>query len=332
MNVLVTGGAGYIGSHTVKELLEAGYGVVTLDNLSKGHRSAVWGGEFIQGDLSDIVLLDRVFADKKIEAVIHFAADSLIGESMELPGKYFRNNISNGLNLLDTMVKHGVDKLVFSSTAAVYGEPEETPIREEALVKPINNYGLSKMMLEEILRAYDRAHGLRSVSLRYFNAAGAEPSGLIGEDHNPETHLIPLVLKTALGVREEIKVFGTDYPTPDGTCIRDYIHVADLAQAHVLGLEFLKGDGLSGVYNLGNGKGYSVREVIETARQITGREIGVVESERRVGDPAVLVASSEKIVRDLGWKPQFYKLEDIIETAWRWHKQHPEGFKEEARI
>jgi len=319
MNVLVTGGAGYIGSHTVKELVDKKYQVIVLDNLQKGHREAVLGGEFVQGDLADLNLLNRLFDEKKIDAVIHFAADSLVGESMENPGKYFRNNVSNGLNLLDTMVKFGVDKLVFSSTAAVYGEPEMVPITEKYPLKPTNNYGLSKLIFEEILRTYDQAHGLRSVSLRYFNAAGADPTGIIGEDHTPETHLIPLVLQAAKGEREAVTVFGTDYPTPDGTCIRDYIHVTDLAQAHILALEDLQQGSGTAAYNLGNGTGYSVREVIETVERVTGKPIQVIEGEKRPGDPAVMVASSDKIKCRLGWEPKYADLDTIIATAWKWH-------------
>ena len=326
MAILITGGAGYIGSHTVKELLGQGYEVITLDNLRKGHRAAVLGGTFILGDLADKQLLNEIFSNNPIEAVVHFAADSLVGESMTAPARYFENNIVNGLNLLNAMLDHGVKALVFSSTAAVYGEPEEWPITEDFAKVPTNNYGLTKLQFEEILQAYDRAYGLRYMSLRYFNAAGADPSAEIGEDHNPETHLIPLVLQAALGQREQITVFGTDYATPDGTCIRDYIHVTDLAQAHILALRTLLEGKPSNVYNLGNGSGYSVREVIEVARRVTGREIKVVEGERRPGDPAVLVASSERIKAELGWKPRYPELETIIESAWRWHCSHPQGF------
>lgn len=327
MNVLVTGGAGYIGSHTVKELLAAGHQVVTLDNLSKGHRAAVSGGEFVCGDLQDPELLQTVLRDYEITAVVHFAADSLVGESMEKPARYFNNNIVNGLNLLNAMVRQGVRQIVFSSTAAVYGEPAEMPITEDFPKAPTNNYGLTKLMFEQILATYEKAYGLKSIALRYFNAAGADRSGEIGEHHNPETHLIPLVLQAALGIRDKITVFGTDYPTPDGTCVRDYIHVTDLAQAHILALEALAGGERGGAYNLGNGKGFSVREVLDVAREVSGCSIPAAEGERRPGDPAVLVAGSERAVRELGWRPQYHDLRTIVETAWNWHRRHPEGFK-----
>lgn len=326
MNILVTGGAGYIGSHTVKELLAEGHNVVTFDNLFKGHRAAVTGGEFIHGDLQDNDLLQATLRDYDIEAVVHFAADSLVGESMEQPAKYYQNNIVNGLNLLNAIVRQGVRHMVFSSTAAVYGEPVEMPITEDFPKAPTNNYGLSKLMFEQILTTYEKAYGLKSVSLRYFNAAGADPSGEIGEDHSPETHLIPLVLQAALGLRDQITVFGTDYPTPDGTCVRDYIHVTDLARAHILALEALAGGERDGVYNLGNGKGFSVREVIDVAREVSGCDIPVAEGERRPGDPAVLVAGSERAVRELGWRPKYNDLRTIVETAWKWHREHPEGY------
>jgi len=328
MNILVTGGAGYIGSHTVKELPAAGHQVVTLDNLSKGHRAAVLGGEFIHGDLQDSDLLVSTLRDYDITAVMHFAADSLVGESMEHPARYFHNNIVNGLNLLNAMVRQGVRHIVFSSTAAVYGEPAEMPITEDFPKAPKNNYGLTKLMFEQVLATYEKAYGLKKVSLRYFNAAGADPAGEIGEDHSPETHLIPLVLQAALGIREKITVFGIDYPTPDGTCVRDYIHVSDLAQAHILALEALVSGERGGAYNLGNGTGFSVREVIDVAREVCGCNIPVIEGERRSGDPAVLVAGSERAVRELGWRPQYNDLRTIVETAWNWHRRHPGGFKE----
>jgi UDP-glucose 4-epimerase len=321
MRVLVTGGAGYIGSHIVKELLSKDYQVTILDNLQSGHLEAITGGDFIQGDLADSELLDNLFEKHKIDAVIHLAANSLVGESMVQPGKYFRNNICHGLNLLDTMVKYGVNKLVFSSTAAVYGEPDNTPITESFSVRPTNNYGKSKLMFEEILNSYNQAHGLKAIALRYFNAAGADPGGLIGEAHNPETHLIPLALQVAKGVREKLFIYGTDYPTSDGTCIRDYIHVNDLASAHLLSLEALFNGADSGVYNLGNGSGYSVKQVIETIKKISGLPIRVEEMDRRPGDPAVLVASSEKIQGELGWQPRYSDLDFIIETAWKWHQE-----------
>ncbi len=338
MTILVTGGAGYIGSHTVKELLAQGYDVLVLDNLQKGHLPAVERCQnivdelgtctFVQGDLADQTLLTELFSKHTIQAVIHFAADSLVGESMTAPAKYFKINFVMGLNLRNVMVAHQVKSLVFSSTAAVYGEPTAWPITEAFPKVPTNTYGLTKLQFEQILQSYEQAYGFKFMSLRYFNAAGADASGQIGEDHTQETHLIPLVLQTALGQREQITVFGTDYPTPDGTCIRDYIHVTDLAQAHILALRALLAGAASNTYNLGNGNGYSVREVIETARQVTGREIKMVAGERRFGDPAVLVASSERLKAELGWEPQYPKLEDIIRSAWQWHSGHPQGYDE----
>lgn len=319
-NILVTGGAGYIGSHIGKKLAEAGYNVIVLDNLSKGHREAVLKGKLIVGDLADMDLLDRIMKEEEIEGVIHLAADSLVGESMEKPGKYYRNNVANGLNLLEAMVNNGVKYIVFSSTAAVYGEPEEIPITEEHPTNPENTYGESKLFFEKMLKRYDEIHGLKYVSLRYFNAAGADLSGQIGEAHDPETHLIPIVLQKVLGIRDKLYIFGDDYPTKDGTCIRDYIHVEDLADAHILAVEALVKGMESRVYNLGNGEGYSVKEVIEVAEEVVGKEIDAEIAERRPGDPAVLVASSDKIKRELGWKPLYPDLRTIIESAWRWHK------------
>ncbi len=319
-NILVTGGAGYIGSHIGKKLAEAGYNVIVLDNLSKGHREAVLKGKLIVGDLADMDLLDRIMKEEEIEGVIHLAADSLVGESMEKPGKYYRNNVANGLNLLEAMVNNGVKYIVFSSTAAVYGEPEEIPITEEHPANPENTYGESKLFFEKMLKRYDEIYNLRYVSLRYFNAAGADLSGQIGEAHDPETHLIPIVLQKVLGIREKFYIFGDDYPTKDGTCIRDYIHVEDLADAHILAVEALVKGMESRVYNLGNGEGYSVKEVIEVAEEVVGKEIDAEIAERRPGDPAVLVASSDKIKRELGWKPLYPDLRTIIESAWRWHK------------
>ncbi|NLA58687.1 MAG: UDP-glucose 4-epimerase GalE [Firmicutes bacterium] len=327
MNILVTGGAGYVGSHVVEELLKTKkHNIVVLDNLQKGHREAVLGGKFIEGDLKDIDLLDRVFTEHSIEAVVHLAADSLVGESVQHPDKYFRNNVTYGLHLLDAMVRHGARYMVFSSTAAVYGEPIETPIKEDHPQQPTNPYGESKLFFEKIMARYDQAYGLRYMSLRYFNAAGASPSGAIGEDHRPETHLIPIVVQAALGQRESVTIFGTDYDTPDGTCIRDYIHVTDLAVAHVLALDALAQGADSNVYNFGNGAGFSVREVIDMVEKVVGRPIRRVEGERRPGDPAVLVASSQRIMEELGWQPRYHDLETIVQTAWDWHSKHPEGF------
>lgn len=326
MKVLVAGGAGYIGSQVALDLARAGHEPVVLDNLVKGHREAVLRGTFVQGDINQFDLVTELMTKEKIGAVIHLAAHSLVGESVHNPAKYFRNNIANGQVLLDAMVASGVKYIVFSSTAAVYGEPERVPIPEDHPKNPTNPYGFSKLTFEGMLRFYEGAYGLRYISLRYFNAAGADPEAEIGEDHDPETHLIPIVLKTALGVREHIQLYGTDYPTPDGTCIRDYIHVADLSQAHLLALEALAGGKESTIYNLGNGQGYSNKEVIETARRVTGKEIKVIDAPRRPGDPAVLVASSAKIQAELGWKPKYPELDRIIATAWRWHQRHPNGY------
>ena len=320
MNILVTGGAGYIGSHVLKALLKEGHQVVTFDNLQKGHKKAVTGGKFVKGDLADKELLNQVMEKNQIEGVIHLAADSLVGESMENPGKYYRNNFANGINLLEAMVKNGVKNIVFSSTAAVYGEPDQIPIKEDNQTEPTSTYGESKLFFEKALKRYDDIYDLKYVSLRYFNAAGADPEGEIGEAHDPETHLIPIVLQTALGIRDKIYIFGDDYPTRDGSCIRDYIHVNDLAAAHVLAVEALADGKESSIYNLGNGEGYSVKEVINTVKEVTGRDFEVKVSERRAGDPAVLIASSDKIQQELNWQPQYPELEKIISTAWKWHK------------
>ncbi|HIK18167.1 MAG TPA: UDP-glucose 4-epimerase GalE [Leptolyngbyaceae cyanobacterium M33_DOE_097] len=322
--ILVTGGAGYIGSHGVLALQRAGYRVVVLDNLVYGHRDIVDNVlkvDFIEGDTNDRALLDKIFADYNIGAVIHFAAYAYVGESVSEPDKYYRNNVVGTLTLLEAMVAAGIDKFVFSSTCATYGIPKTVPIPEDHPQSPINPYGMTKLMVERILADFGVAYGLRSVCFRYFNAAGADPLGRLGEDHNPETHLIPLVLQTALGIRQAISIFGTDYPTPDGTCIRDYIHVCDLADAHVLGLQYLIDGGASTVFNLGNGSGFSVKQVIDTARAITGCEIPAVECDRRPGDPPALVGSSERAIQTLGWKPVYPDIESIITHAWNWHQK-----------
>ena len=317
--ILVTGGAGYIGSHTLLSLVDAGHEPVTFDNLGYGHREAVLEGHFVQADLADNAALSRLFETFPIEAVVHFAAFCYVGESVETPEKYFNNNLVNGLNLLNAMLKFGVDKMIFSSSCAVYGDPSEIPIPETHGKNPINPYGLTKHFFEEILSTYEAAHGIKHVSLRYFNAAGADPQGRIGEAHDPETHLIPLVLQTALGRRSEIQIFGTDYPTSDGTCIRDYIHVCDLAEAHVAALSYLLSGGQSISLNLGTGKGHSVREVFEHCQQVCQLSIPYRDVERRPGDPPELVASGERAREILTWRPQ-YTLAGIISTAWNWHR------------
>lgn len=319
--ILVVGGAGYIGAHMVNALLQADYDAVTLDNLSTGHRDLLPGGELIVGDLGDAGLLDHIFARHRIDAVMHFAAYSLVGESVVNPLKYYRNNVARTVRLLDAMVRHSIPYFIFSSTAAVYGEPREIPIREDHPCSPTNPYGATKIAVERMLRDCDDAHGIKSVALRYFNAAGADPSGKLGERHEPETHLIPSILKVAAGEHPQVKIFGDHYPTPDGTCLRDYIHVNDLAQAHLLVLEALFGGKQSSVYNLGNSRGYSVLEVIHAARKITGHGIPTVVAEPRPGDPAALVAGSDKIRSELGWQPAYEDLETIVETAWAWHRK-----------
>ncbi|UCG19875.1 MAG: UDP-glucose 4-epimerase GalE [Deltaproteobacteria bacterium] len=317
--ILVTGGAGYIGSHTLLSLADAGYESVTLDNLCYGHREAVLEGHFVQADLADNFALDRLFETFPIEAVIHFAAFCYVGESMEAPEKYFSNNLVNGLNLLNAMLKAGVEKIIFSSSCAVYGDPSVIPIPETHAKSPINPYGLTKHFYEEILSSYETAHGIKHVSLRYFNAAGADPKGRIGESHDPETHLIPLVLQAALGRRSEIEIFGTNYPTSDGTCIRDYIHVCDLAEAHVSALTYLLSGGQSISLNLGTGKGYSVREVFERCQKICQLSIPYRDVGPRPGDPPELVASGDKAREILDWNPR-YSVDEIISTAWNWHQ------------
>ena len=322
MKILVTGGAGYIGSHMVKRLVREGHSAVILDNLSTGHADAVRYGDFVQGDTGDAALLDRLFQGHDFAAVMHFAAFSLVGESVADPAKYFQNNVCNAKNLLDAMIRHGVPRFIFSSTAAIFGEPAYSPIDEAHPSRPINPYGRSKLMVEGMLDDYSRAYGLHSVSLRYFNAAGADPEGELGERHEPESHLIPLVLRAASGRRDRISVYGTDYDTQDGTCVRDYIHVWDLCEAHLLALEWLLAGGGTRVFNLGNGQGYSVREVIEVAKRVTGVDIRVEEAARRTGDPAVLVADAALAERELGWRRSYPGLEQIVQHAWAWETSH----------
>ena len=324
MKVFVTGGAGYIGSHVVRLHLEAGHRVRVYDNLAEGHAAAVPEETLVRGDLMDAQRLVEAL-DEGFDCVMHFAAHCYVGESMINPEKYYATNVVAGLRLLTAMRRAGVRRIVFSSSAATYGEPEQIPITEEHPQNPINAYGQTKLDFEHALGFYAGAYGLGYASLRYFNAAGAAPDGAIGEDHDPETHLVPIVLQVALGQRQSVQIFGTDYPTRDGTCVRDYIHVCDLAQAHILAMERIE-PGKGGGYNLGNGNGYTVREVIEVARKTTGRRIPAEVGPRRPGDPPELVASSVKIMRELGWKPQYPDLEMIIETAWRWHSTHPNGY------
>lgn len=321
MKILVVGGAGYIGSHMVKMLLSAGHEVVTFDNLSSGHRDAVLGGEFVLGDLADQAALDAVFTQHCPQAVMHFASFIQVGESVRRPDMYYRNNFCNTLNLLDAMVAHDVKHFIFSSTAAVFGEPDYVPIDEVHPNRPVNPYGRSKWMVEQILADYDLAFGLKSVCLRYFNAAGADPDGQLGERHEPETHLVPLILQAASGRRFEIQVFGRDYDTPDGTCIRDYIHIVDLCSAHLLALQHLAGGNESEQFNLGNGEGFSVQQVIDTVEKVTGRKVKVSDAPRRAGDPARLIADATKARAQLGWKPAFSDLEVIVKHAWAWESK-----------
>ncbi len=321
MKILVVGGAGYIGSVCAELLLDEGHTVSIFDNLSEGHRAAIDPrAQFVEGDLGDRQSVEKTLSIQKPDAVMHFAANALVGESMQNPSKYFRNNVGNGLNLLDAMVRTGVQKIIFSSTCAIFGPPEKLPIDETTPKHPINPYGESKLIFEKILRWYHQIHGVTFVSLRYFNAAGA--SAKFGEDHRVETHLIPNVLKVALGEKPSVEIFGSDYDTPDGTCIRDYIHIVDLARAHMLALGASKSD----FYNLGTGGGASVRQVIDSCRKVTGRKIPVIEKPRRPGDPPRLIASSEKIKRELGWAPEFESLDAILESAWKWHQRFPRGY------
>lgn len=333
MSVLVLGGAGYIGSHAVHQLIGQGAAVVVIDNLETGHRQAVHPqAAFYEGDIRDSDFLDGVFGKESIDEVLHFAANSLVGESMANPLKYFDNNVYGTQVLLAAMVKHGVKKIVFSSTAATYGEPEAVPITETMPANPTNAYGETKLAMEKLMKWTGVAHGLNYVSLRYFNVAGAKRTAEIGEDHRPESHLVPIILQTALGEREEITVFGDDYGTPDGTCIRDYVHVEDLVNAHLLALDYLRTGGESDVFNLGSGQGFSVNEMVSAARSFTGKEIPVKIGPRRAGDPGTLVASAEKAKRVLGWNPVNTTVERIIEDAWRWHSSHPAGYAKDGAL
>jgi UDP-glucose 4-epimerase len=324
--ILVAGGAGYIGSHFVWLAIQQKREIVVYDSLVKGHPEAIQGVKMVEGDIADTEHFGRILKEENIEYVVHFAADIEVGESFENPKKYYVNNVVKTNAMLNTMLDCGVKKIIFSSTAAIFGEPEEIPISEDARQVPTNPYGDTKLAIERMMRWYDGPHGLKSICLRYFNAAGAAENGEIGEAHDPETHLIPLVLQVANKKRENIHIFGTDYPTRDGTCIRDYVHILDLAEAHLLAMDYLDSENQSDYFNLGNGEGFTVREVIETARKVTGHAIPAVETGRRGGDPAVLVASSEKIKKVLGWKPKYASLEKIIQTAWTWHAAHPEGY------
>lgn len=319
-NVLIIGGAGYIGSHVCKYLAQKGHHPVVLDNLVYGHGNAVKWGPLIKGNAGDTEILNKLFSDYKFAGVMHFAAFAYVGESVKNPARYYRNNVCETINLLDALIANKISNFIFSSSCAVYGEPVEIPITEQHPLNPVNPYGRTKLMVEQILDDYEKAYGLKSICLRYFNAAGADPDGELGEDHEPETHLIPLLLEAAAGKRDAIHIFGDDYPTKDGTCIRDYIHINDLAQAHVTALERLINGLPGGKYNLGNGKGYSVKEVIETVNQITGRKIPSKIKDRRPGDPPILIASAKKALNELGWKPEYPDLDTIIKTAWAWHR------------
>jgi UDP-glucose 4-epimerase len=327
MRILVTGGAGYIGSHAVRLFLARGHDVWVYDNLIFGHRAAVPAERLVVGDLSEIQRLDQLLVQHRIEAVVHYAAFAFVGESVVDPAKYYQNNLVNTLNFMECLRRQGIGRFVFSSTCATYGTPERVPITEEEPQRPINSYGRTKLGVEQALGDYARAYGWGYAALRYFNAAGASPDGAIGEDHTPETHLIPLILQTVLGQRPHIEIFGTDYPTPDGTCIRDYVHVDDLNEAHLLALERLEA-GAQLRYNLGTGRGYSVREVIRVVEEVTGKTVPVKEGARRAGDPAELVACSDKAQRELGWRPKYSELRPIIETAWNWHQKHPRGYRD----
>ncbi|OZU88282.1 UDP-glucose 4-epimerase GalE [Virgibacillus indicus] len=327
MSVLVLGGAGYIGSHAVYQLIDQGENVIVVDNLETGHKEAIHPeAVFYQGDIREIDFLRSVFEKESIDAVIHFAAYSLVGESMEKPLKYFDNNVYGTQVLLQAMVEHDVKNIVFSSTAATYGEPESVPITEKMPANPTSTYGETKLTMEKLMKWTEQAHGIRYISLRYFNVAGARESAEIGEDHHPETHLVPIILQAALGQRSHITIFGEDYDTPDGTCIRDYVHVEDLIQAHLLALDYLKNGGESDIFNLGSNQGFSVKEMIDAAREVTCKEIPVKSGERRAGDPSTLIASAEKAKRVLGWNPARTSIEQIIKDAWNWHASHPHGY------
>ncbi|EUJ25604.1 UDP-glucose 4-epimerase [Listeria floridensis FSL S10-1187] len=329
MSILVLGGAGYIGSHAVNQLIEQNYEVIIVDNLLTGHREAVHEkATFYEGDIRDKAFLKNVFAKENIEGVIHFAASSLVGESMEIPLAYLNNNVYGTQILLEVMEEFGVKHIVFSSSAATYGEPDRVPITEDMATKPESTYGDTKLMMEKMMHWCDLAYGIRYVSLRYFNVAGAKEDGSIGEDHNPETHLVPIILQVALGKRAELKIFGDDYNTEDGTCIRDYVHVVDLVAAHILALEYLKNGGESNIFNLGSNSGFSVKEMLEVARRVTGKEIPAVIAERRAGDPSTLIASSKKAKEVLGWNPKYTDVGDIIGSAWKWHSSHPNGYSD----
>ncbi|EPH95163.1 MULTISPECIES: UDP-glucose 4-epimerase GalE [unclassified Enterococcus] len=332
MTILVLGGAGYIGSHAVDQLISRGYEVAVVDNLLTGHREAIHSkARFYEGDVRDKAFLRSVFQQEAIEGVLHFAASSLVGESVEKPLKYFNNNVYGMQILLEVMKEFDVKNIVFSSTAATYGEPEESPIRETTPTNPKNPYGESKLMMEKMMKWCDNAYGMRYVALRYFNVAGAKSDASIGEDHDPETHLVPIILQVALGQREALAIFGDDYDTPDGTCVRDYVHVEDLIAAHILALEYLKAGNESNVFNLGSNNGYSVKEMLEAARKVTQKEIPAKVAPRRAGDPSTLVASSEKAKEILGWEPNYTTIEAIIQTAWDWHVSHPNGYGEETK-
>ncbi|AOA02791.1 UDP-glucose 4-epimerase GalE [Carnobacterium maltaromaticum] len=327
MTVLVLGGAGYIGSHAVDQLITKGYDVAVVDNLKTGHKESLPDkARFYQGDIRDKAFMEDVFTKENIEGVIHFAASSLVGESMEIPLDYFNNNVYGTQVVLEVMEKYNVKSIIFSSSAATYGEPKVIPIEETAATNPESTYGETKLMMEKMLKWCDKAYGMRFVALRYFNVAGAKLDGTIGEDHNPESHLLPIILQTALGQREKFTIYGEDYETPDGTCIRDYVHVVDLIDAHILALEYLQAGNSSNTFNLGSSTGFSVKQMLEAAREVTGKEIPATVVSRRAGDPSTLIAASDKAREVLGWKPQYTEVNKIIESAWNWHVKHPEGY------